>query len=268
MKIYEIPLALVLLYVMVTGLLWVFQGSLIYPARAVDIPAEAPAPFYDFYVTTDDGIKLRGWYKPAAPHMPTIVYFHGNGDNLPATLYYHTLLLKHGFGLLLTSYRGYSNNEGTPTETGLYKDGDAFINALQEAGVAQKDLIIYGFSLGAGVATEMAVRHPPKALVLAAPFSSMTSAAQSRYPFVPVSLLLRDRYDNIGKIGQIKAPVLIVNGRDDDVFPWEEGKRLAAAANPEFLTFKSTPGTHAGFFFDHGGDEIIADWLIDQAAAQ
>ncbi len=261
MKFLYALLGLAALYLAIIALLYFRQTSLIYPAGKVDMPDQAPAPFTNFDVTSSDGNALRGWYAPAKPNMPTIVYFHGNADNVPLSVKYHDLLLPHGFGVLLTSYRGYANNKGTPSEAGLYADASAFINALIKSGVPQKDIIIYGASLGSGVATEMAVRYPPKALVLACPFSTIGDAGAERYPFIPVKWLMHDKYDNLHKISQISAPILIANGRNDQVFSWKEGAKLAAAADPKLVTFKQFDGGHISFFFDGGGDQFIADWL-------
>lgn len=252
-------------YVLVVACLYIFQRQLIFQTLAngpiVQQP-DAPAPFVNVDVITPDGIALRGWHKKAQPNFPTIIYFHGNADNLEKTLHYHDLLTDKGFGLLLTSYRGYSGNKGHPSEKGVYEDAQTFMDAIIKSGVKEDDIIIYGFSLGTGVASEMATRYPrAKALVLGAPFTSLSDAASPKYPYVPVSYLIRDKFDNLSKIKNVAMPTLIVNGTDDEVFSHELGERLAKAASKDLVTFEQYPGTHVGFFFDHGGDQAIARWL-------
>lgn len=267
----KILLAGIVAYGLLVGVMWYFQRSFIYQPYAKTVmlkQADAKAPYRNLDVTTSDGIVLRGWYRPADKGMPTIVYFHGNADNLPATVDYHDLLTDQGFGLLLTSYRGYSGNKGTPTEENLYKDANAFIEGLFAQGVDPDDLIIYGYSLGTGVATEMATRYKPKALVLGSPFSSLAAAAAPHYPYLPVKWLLEDKFDNAAKIGRIDAPILIINGRDDRVFPSREGDIVAAAALPGRVTYQSFKGGHVDHFFDHGGDRFVAQWLGERFGAK
>lgn len=252
-------------YLLVLAGLYVFQRQMIFLTTVggiITTPPDAPQPFENFDTVTMDGIDLRGWYKKAAPGFATIVYFHGNADNLGKTLHYHDLLVNKGFGLLLTSYRGYSGHKGRPSEEGLYKDAQAYIDALIASGVPEKDIVIYGFSLGSGVAAEMALCFPnAKALVLGAPFTTLADAAAYKYPYIPVGLLMQDKFDNLSKIKNVTMPTLVVNGLDDEVFPTVLGKTLADAGPVALVTFQQKPGTHVGFFFDHGGDVAIAEWL-------
>lgn len=252
-------------YLAVIGGLYLMQRQMIYLTTMggiITAPPEAPAPFVNFDAQTPDGIKLRGWHKKAQPGFPTIVYFHGNADNLGKTLHYHDLLVNQGFGLLLTSYRGYSGHKGAPTEEGLYADAQSYIDALIASGVPETGIVLYGFSLGSGVAAEMAQRYPnAKALILGAPFTTLADAAAHKYPYIPVGLLMHDEFDNLSKIKTVAMPTLIVNGLDDEVFPTALGKTLADAGPVALTSFAQFPGTHTGFFFDHGGDRAIAEWL-------
>jgi predicted alpha/beta-fold hydrolase len=252
----------VLVYAVALAVLWIAQRQFIYlphVAGRVAKPYAAPPPYEDFKVTTTDGVTLYGWHIPAKNNMPTIVYFHGNADQLHRSEHYHDLLVDKGFGLLLTTYRGYSGHKGTPTEAGLYNDAEAFIKELHARGV--NDIVIYGYSLGAAVALEMATRHPPKALVLAAPFLSLADAASFRFPYMPVRRVLYDRFDSLAKMPLIDAPTLVINGRNDPVFPSSHGKRLAQAAKPGIADYVELRGGHVSFFFDSGGDRAIAEWL-------
>ncbi len=270
--IFGILGALVIVYATILCLFYVFQRSLMYPGATfskIKTAQEAPAPFQNFDIQTQDGLALRGWYKPAVPGYPTIVYYHGNGDNLPATLHYHDLMTDKGVGVLLTTYRGYSGLRGSPSEQNNYSDAQAFIDALMQRGIAEKNIIIYGFSLGTGIATEMATRYPnAKALVLGAPYTTMPNVAAFHYKFLPVQWLLKDRYDTLSKTDKIAMPVFIINGMEDEIVPASHGEALAKAfkAHNTDVTFVQLHGRHVDFFFDHGGDKEIAKWVLSRFA--
>lgn len=268
--IFGVFASLLIVYVVLIGLFYVFQRSLMYPGHTFSqfkAMPEAAAPFRNFDITTKDGLALRGWYKEAEKGKPILVYFHGNGDNLPATLHYHDLMTDKGLGVLLTTYPGYSGMGGKPSETANYTAAQGFIDALIQSGVNEKDIIIYGFSLGTGIATEMATRFPnAKALVLGAPYSTMPNVAAFHYRFLPVQHLLLDRYDTLSKITKLDMPILIINGTEDEIVPALQGKELADALKGKDVTFVQTKGRHVDFFFDHGGDKEIAKWVLGRGA--
>ena len=134
--------------------------------------------------------------------------------------------LNAGLGVLLTTWRGYSGNPGTPTEDGLYADGRAARAFLRTRGCGDARQILYGESLGTGVAVHLAREAPPAALVLEAPFSSVVDIASGRFPLLPVRLLIVDRFDSAAKIGMVAAPVLIVHGERDRTIPVRLARKL------------------------------------------
>lgn len=213
----------------VTGLLYTYQRELIYPVPEVD--RTVPAAFQPISYRTEDGLTLSAGYRPARPGMPTLLFFHGNSVDWQSTEFTTELAVARGYGVLAAEYRGYGGNSGSPSEAGLYADGRAALAWLLAQGVAARNIVLVGNSLGSGVATELASRVRARALVLVSPFMSMTATAANRYPFVPVDALLADRFENVAKIGRVALPVLVVHGAADELIPLDHARQLAAA-NP------------------------------------
>jgi fermentation-respiration switch protein FrsA (DUF1100 family) len=231
-KLLSIVLPLVGLYLLMVGALYALQRPMIFRADLSPAPPDfnSVPGFQEVSYRTGDGLDLRALYRPAASGTLTLVYFHGNADGLSGSLRVTERLAAKGYGLLLVGYRGYDRNPGNPTEQGLYADGHGAMRWLSEHGVASSDTIIVGNSLGSGPATEMAASYPVAGLVLISGYTSLPDVGASVYPFIPVRLLMRDRFDNIGKIGHVAAPVLILHGTADGTIPYGHATALAAAA--------------------------------------
>jgi fermentation-respiration switch protein FrsA (DUF1100 family) len=212
-------------YVLGVGLLFTFQRTLLYPANQFrPMPAQMGVPeMQAVTLRTSDNLDLVAWYAPPRGGRVTVVSFHGNGDFIGANADFARQLIDRGFGVLLTSYRGYSGNPGSPSEDGLYEDGRAALDFLESRGAR---VVLQGFSLGAGVAVQLAVERKVVGLILEAPFTSVVDVAASAYPVVPVRWLMHDRYDNLAKIGAIDAPFLVTHGTRDEVVPTEQFDRL------------------------------------------
>ena len=233
-------------WVCVVAVLWLFQRNLLYMAPRT--PAGPPPPGYEVVVlTTEDGLKLVAWYHPAAAGRPTIVFYSAQGASLPASADWTNSFGQAGMGLLLVSFRGFDGNPGSPTEEGLYRDGRAALAWLAAHGIDAP--ILMGLSLGTGTAAQMAfeaatrpAQFPaashPKALVLLTPYRSITEIAAARYPFAPVRLLLKDRFDTEDIIAGIQLPLLIAHGDADELIPFSEGKAVfeRAPSPKQFLT--------------------------------
>ena len=189
---------------------------------------------------TTDGLELKAWYQAATVKKPTIIYFHGNAGHLGQRAGRVRPLIEAGYGVLLTSYRGYSGNPGKPSEQGLYNDARAATEYLIDQGVAPQCLILYGESLGSGVAVQIATEYPVGGLVLISPYTSITDVAKTHYPWAPVSYILRDQFNSLAKINKINVPVYIVHGTEDKVVPTKLGQRLFDSANTpkEFKLFE------------------------------
>lgn len=251
MRIVLTLLTLVALgYAALVGLLFAFQRSLLYaPGPAGPSPSAAGVgQMEEVRVKTSDGLDLLAWHSPPASSQGlTVVYLHGNAGSLAARAFKVRPLLDAGHGVLLLSWRGFGDNPGRPTEEGLYRDGRAAIAYLRDRGVRVEHMAFYGESLGSGVAVQMASETTPAAVILEAPFSSITDVAAAHYPFVPVRLLLKDRYDSASKIAAVRAPILILHGTRDAVVPLRFGRRLFdAASEPKRMEV-----------FDAGGHENL-----------
>jgi len=215
---------------------FVFQRDFLYFPNATYVSlseAQAHASFKELGVRARGGIKLKGWYAPATSSPLTFIFFHGNKDNLASAVHIADPYLEAGYGFLIAEYRGYSGFRGKPTEDGLYADGRAYIESLMALGVKPEDIILFGHSLGSGVATQMAKEYPVGGLMLVGPFLSVVKMGAIYFPYLPAEYITLDRFDNAEKIAQINAPLLIANGSEDKVVPPSHGKALyALAAQP------------------------------------
>ena len=245
-------------YALVVGGLVVVQRSLLYfPAGGVPAPAETLVPEMAVVrLATADGLDLDSWYAPAAARRPTIVYFCGNGGHIGMRDAKVRPYLDAGFGVLLVGYRGYGDNPGSPSEKGLYADARAALGFLRGSGLAPATWVLYGESMGSGVAVQIALEqsetgNPVGAVVLEAPFTSIGDVAQAHYPFVPARWLVRDRFDSASKIARVGSPVYIVHGEGDRIVPVRYGRRLfAAAAEPKEMRVVSGAGHNDLYDFD------------------
>jgi fermentation-respiration switch protein FrsA (DUF1100 family) len=237
------------------------RSLLYYPSHTYTALAEAHAnsAFTEISVTTHDGIDLKAWYAPATTKSFTIVFFHGNADSLLTAAPIADPYIAAGYGFLLAEYRGYSGQPGMPTETGLYYDARACLQALAIRGIESKRIILFAHSLGTGVALQMASEFHVGGVMLLAPYLSIPKLAQSVFPFFPSSYLALDRFDNEKKIKDIHVPLLIVNGSADQVVPSQHGERLYLLAN-EPKEFHSLPNRGHNDSFDEF-TPLSLDWL-------
>ena len=253
-------------YLAVVGALYVFQRNLLYlPSTSVPVVARSAVPeMRPVTLHTSDGLDLLSWYHEAAQGQPTLVYFCGNAGNIGDRGTKVRPYLDSGFGVLLVGYRGYGGNPGSPTEEGLYADGRAALDFLDSEGVSTARTVLYGESLGSGVAVQMAVEKsaqtPFAALVLEAPFTSVTEVAASHYPFMPVRWLVKDHFDSAAKILDIRTPLFIVHGQRDRTVPTRFGRALfEAAAEPKESRWINGAGHND--VYDFGGAEAVLDFL-------
>ncbi|MCG6121426.1 MAG: alpha/beta hydrolase [Microvirga sp.] len=247
----------VLVYLGAVGALFAMQRSLQYPAvdRITDVvEAELPG-FEDVVITTEDGERLRGFWKAPEPGRALTLYFHGNGGNLWNRRNRVRALGEDGRGVLIVSYRGYSGSTGSPTETGLHADARAAWRFATER-VEPARILIYGESLGTGVAVRLAAESDIGALVLDAPFASTADVAAMRYPFAPIRFLMLDQFRSIDVIAQVRAPILIMHGDADTVVPFSQGEQLFAAA-PEPKRFARFPGANHSSLLEDGGFALV-----------
>jgi alpha-beta hydrolase superfamily lysophospholipase len=229
--------ALVVLAMMgiVLGLLWTLQRQLIYlPSRGPVPPAAALLEHArDVRLRTSDGLELGAWFVPATPRGSgvTVLVANGNAGERSIRAPLAQALADRGLGVLLFDYRGYGGNPGSPSEEGLARDVRAAHQFLiGEARVPPDRLLYYGESLGAAVVTELATDHPPAGIVLRSPFVDLASVGRIHYPFLPVRLLLRDRYPVAEQLATVTVPTTVVYGTADSIVPPQQSQAVAAAA--------------------------------------
>lgn len=213
---------------------------------------------------TADGLPIRLAVRAGRSDMPTLLFFHGNGDSIEGSAQAVAPWVAAGYGAVLPEYPGYAGAPGAPSEQALYAAARAARGWMAANGIAAQDTIVVGYSIGSGVAVQMATEQRPRALVLVAPHAGLVPLVHERLPWVPADWLLSDRYDNRAKIGRVAAPILIVHGVADATIPIHFGRRLAEA-RPD-ATFLAIPD---------GGHEILwradvqakaLDWMDRQAS--
>lgn len=222
------------------ALLYFAQRAIMYvpdPARVAPVPAGLPEA-EELMLATRDGERVIAWHVPPRDDRPVVLYFHGNGGNLSDRVPRFRALAAHGQGILALSYRGYGGSSGRPTEAGLLADASATYEEAIRRYPADR-VVLWGESLGTGVAVALAAERDVKALVLEAPFASTLEIAASAYPFLPVSWLMKDQFRSDLRAGRIGAPTLIMHGARDSVIPIASGERLFAliSAPKQFVRF-------------------------------
>jgi fermentation-respiration switch protein FrsA (DUF1100 family) len=263
-RFHEMALIALVVYVALCVFMFFNQRSFIYfPDRSrpniaaanlerVEVIAVQPA---------DADFSIEGWYiQPRDADKPVILYFHGNAGNISIRAPRARALAEAGYGVLLAEYRGYGGNPGKPSEKGFYEDAMAYYNWLiQRGNFKDSQIVVYGESLGTGVATWLAAQRPNlAAVILEAPYTSLTDLGRMRFFFMPVDLLMRDRYTTSARIPGITSPLLILHGRRDMVVPVRYGQKVFDLANQP-KTIKIFPSAGHSDLYSHGAaDEIVA----------
>lgn len=229
---------------LLSGCAWLNRKLIFQPRHAVDVtPAQAGLPYTEAWLQAPDGPRLQAWLIPNASTSPVILLCHGNGGNIGNRLLKTKLLRKAGASVLLFDYRGYGRSSGTPTEKGTYADGEAAYSWLRQRGIPDSRIVFYGESLGSGIAVELATRHRVAGLIVESGITSALDMGNRLFPHLPVSLMVRYHYDNLSKMPHVLSPVLAMHSPDDEIVPYEMGRRLYDAA-PDPKTFVELAGTH------------------------
>jgi fermentation-respiration switch protein FrsA (DUF1100 family) len=232
--------SVVLAYFIIILFVYFYQRNLLYhPSENNYLNDKIIFNYEEIFIETDKKIKLKSWFiKKDLNKFKTILIFHGNAGNLFNRVYKLNELNKLDVNILLISWRGFSGNKGKPTEKSLYHDAEEAVKWLNNRGVISKNIILYGESLGTGVASELGTSNAFGGIILESPFTSIANAAKIYYPYLPVNLILKDRYDSIGKIKNITIPILIMHGKKDNIVPQKMGLELYEKANqPKFSYF-------------------------------
>ena len=253
-----IAVAAACVYVGVAAVLYATQRSLMYfPDTAHTTPAEAGLPeATEVPLTAADGVHITAWVAAPQGDKPVIVYFHGNGGSLRYAAARLRELIGAGIGLVALEYRGYGGNEDSPSESGLIADGEAAY-AYAAAHYPVKQIVLWGQSLGSGVAVAVAAEKPVDRVILEAPFTSTAAVASVRYWYMPVSLLMKDQFHSDRRIAKVTAPLLILHGVQDRVVPYAMGERLFELANKP---------KHIVRFLDAGHDNLDANGALNAVA--
>lgn len=242
-------------------LIYVFQRHLIYfPATEQPLRQNYSAEDMTLIkIPVSKDIILSSWYRPSQDKKPTILYLHGNAGHIGYRMPLARSFISAGFGVLLLEYRGYGGNPGKPTESGFYQDGRAAMLFLQQQGVDAHDIVLYGESLGTGVATKLATEFKTCALILQSPYTSLTALARYHYPWLP-PLPLMDKYDSLSRIQDIHTPLLIVHGKEDNVVPFQQALTLFEKANqPKEQIEFPTKGHHD--LWDDNFSELLINYI-------
>ena len=235
------------------------DNFIFHPKRVINRdPSDIGLAFEDVLFTTPDGIRLHGWFIPHQEARATFVWFHGNAGNISDRLLNIKLLHDRiKTDIFIFDYRGFGRSEGSVSEEGTYLDGEAAIHYLRgrrDAGA--RPLVLFGRSLGAAVAAEMATRFNSSGLILESPFVSVREMARAIFPALPIGWLLRTRYDITEKMGKLKTPLLVLHGDRDESVPFAQGKTVFDAA-PQPKTFHRIVGASHNDTFIVGGEKYF-----------
>ncbi len=237
---YTTVVIIILCYLLIVFFVFFNQRNLLYhPSENNYNTDQAKFSYEEIFIPTTNGNNLKAWFhKKDLNNKKTLIFFHGNAGDLGNRIYKLNLIKDFDINFLIVAYRGFSGNKGKPTELGLYKDARSALNWLTKQNINDDQIIIYGESLGTGVSIEVAQNKKFAGIILESPFTSMVDAGKFYYPYLPVSLLLKDRYETIKKLKNINIPILIMHGKKDRIVPFHMGKKVFEKANePKFSYF-------------------------------
>lgn len=243
------------------------HSLLFFPTRAIEqTPAQAGLAYRELAFEAEDGERLHGWRldRRSAP-IGHVLLCHGNGGNIGDRVLFAALLTAAGFDVVLFDYRGYGRSSGRPSEQGTYRDARAALACLlAQPGVEASRMLLLGESLGGAVAVDLALAHPPAGLVLVSAFTNIRAMARLHYPFIPAALV-PDAYPSLRRIGDLRAPLLVLHAEGDEVVPLSHARDLFEAA-PEPKRIRTLPGVGHGDIVALAGEALakeIASWARD-----
>ena len=235
---YFIFLSLIF-YLLILLFMYIFQRTFMYHPNVKNTDSTTVQFKYkEVYIESEKDIKLKSWHSYLNPNKKTILFFHGNAGELGARTYKLNKFNDLDLNFLIISWRGFSGNNGKPTEQGLYKDAQKAVEWLEKKGINKKDIVLYGESLGTGIAVELATKSKYSGIILESPYTSMIDMGKRFYPFLPISILQKDKYNSLKKLSMIKSPILVLHGKSDKLVPFYMGKKIYDAANePKYYYF-------------------------------
>lgn len=251
--------AVVILYAAFAAVVYVLQERLLYhPTRELaTTPGHHELLFDPVTMTTSDGETLVGWWLPARRERAVLLFLHGNAGNMADRIESLQVFNQLGLSVLIFDYRGYGASSGVPSEDGLYEDAETAWRYLTgERGINPMRIVVFGRSLGGGVATRLTQRHSCRAVILESVFTSIHELTTHHYPYLPVRWLLNDKFDSLSRMHDLQTgALLVIHSRDDEIVPYRHGEELHAVArgNKEMLTISG--GHNNGFIVT--GDAYI-----------
>ena len=252
---------LILIYVGITVVIYFYQRKLLYHPFNTQVSGEGLIHnFETINFKTSDNLLLKGWFHLKSSKKKTILFLHGNAGNLDNRIDKLNSIGNMDVNFLIIAWRGYSGNPGKPSEEGLYKDARGSIKWLNEKGITNDQIILYGESLGTAIATEVGQNNNFAGIILEAPFTSMVDMGQKIYPIFPVKFLLNDKYETKKKIHNIKYPILIMHGKKDKIVPFYMGEKIYSLANEKKLKYFTENDDHM-MEFDIKLNSAISDFL-------
>jgi fermentation-respiration switch protein FrsA (DUF1100 family) len=256
------------LYLGLLLFLYLYQPHLIYlpdiPTRAiVATPAQIGLEYESVELTTEDGVRLHGWYLPHPEPRATLLFFHGNAGNISHRLESLRLFHELGLSVLIVDYRGYGRSDGLPDEAGIYRDAEAAWRYLTERRkIPPQRILLHGRSLGGAVAGYLATQHRALGVVLESTFTSAPDLAAELYPWLPVRWLTRFDYDTRHRLADIGIPVMVIHSRQDDLIPFSHGEKLYAEARPPKRFIELNGSHNHGFTMNAGRYRHALDGFI------
>ena len=221
------------------------RKAIYYPMKDVVLsPADVALRYEEVYFEAEDGLRLNGWFVPAQNPRGTLLFCHGNAGNIGHRVEIIEIFNKLDLNVFIFDYRGYGRSQGVPAEKGLYQDARAsYQYLLSRRDVNQQAIVIYGKSIGANVAINLASQVDAAVLISESGFTSAYDMGRKLFPYLPIKWIITIKYDALEKIKHVNIPKLIIHSRDDEIVPWELGKRLFEAA-PQPKEFYQMQGTH------------------------
>ena len=247
----------IFLYALLILALFFMQRSFLYfPSNEkLDLSKAVVTGLEEVKLETADGLVLTAWFMKPEParNGETFLLFHGNAGHIGHRVEKFRRILEAGYGFLFLEYRGYGGNPGKPSEAGLNFDAQSALDFLSRRGIPDEKVILYGESLGCGIAVRAASEHHFSAVILEAPYTSIADVAQRQFWFLPVRWLVRDRYDTLAIINSITSPVIVMHGNQDDIIHVSFGKRV----------FDAAPDPKTAWFFEGAGHNNLKDFGFD-----
>ncbi len=258
-------------YALLVVFVYLMQGRMLYlpdmPGRELTAtPANIGLDFEDVWTETADGVRIHGWFVPGRTQQ-VLLFFHGNAGNIAHRLESIRQFHELGLSVYIVDYRGYGQSGGRITEQGSYRDADAaWRYVIDERGFAAGDVVVFGRSLGASVASRLASRQRPLALIVESSFTSVPDIAADLYPWLPARWLSRLRHSTRDHVRDARCPVLVIHSRDDEIIPYRHGEAIFEAAN-EPKTMLTISGTHNDGFVRDEAKYLtgIRDFLAEAA---